>query len=294
MTITIHEASLVSGSIHVNAHAKVAAGAESSLIALPSFCDDAQAAMDGIQLWSRRTAPRFAFRGLDVPGMHEAIAALCKVGAYPGKEAALEVASNAEMSEALEALQQSGFVIATEAQGPLTKWQLTDTGARGMTIQHCLITASPALAPRSDLALDAMTNFEVLFRLGEDGWQLQRAPSKAEQKLALPPYSAGGPKHLFVYGPDVSRQRSYLLCAASIGTLFDAGVVQMAHCQDAKYYKNLLTGKSDGRVRVGRLAALALENDVEEEGEDIVPILDAADDAGIVDAIATFWIMFIS
>ena len=121
----------------------------------------------------------------------------------------------------------------------------TRKGARSLSCSLSLQYSGLACAPQPAAALADCTNFELMMRLQNDGWEWKRLPNKKEDKLALK-YEAGGAK--IWYSQSVHILSPYLMSLVHANKLFEVGVTHIPYwvCSrsPAKIYKQILKGEN--------------------------------------------------
>eukprot|EP00969_Alexandrium_andersonii_P238362 10520839-Alexandrium_andersonii.AAC.1 len=90
----------------------------------------------------------------------------------------------------LEAFCEKGWVAAMRRHAASSSWYLTREGLESFGLAQPLHKPRPVLEPRAGVALAKLTNFEMLVKLIDAGWEMQLAPRgrrALRMKLAAKP-----------------------------------------------------------------------------------------------------------
>ncbi len=151
----------------------------------------------------------------------------------------------------LTTLSENDVVGQLGSDGSQSTWQFTHSGLQRVQPFRPAVAPERVLEVRANVALQDRTNWELLAMLVDDGWDMHPAPKFTKSFQALPPYVEGGVRIWYNRCVDVSRVRPYMSSLLRADELFRSGcLVALHHGQPPKYYKDVMSGSSDGVVRV--------------------------------------------
>ena len=157
---------------------------------------------------------------------------------------------------------RDAIVAAGYAQARGTGWTLTLEGANEMMGSKALSSPQPFFRIRDCIALEDMTEYELIKTLQDRGWSwcLWVPPSKRRKRD--PPLPIGYRRHdPLVYYTTAKVQCGYLIALAKSEDLFERNVTSVVlHAEKDKYYQKLLAGEDTMQHE-------ALQLDIEEYKE---------------------------
>ena len=125
---------------------------------------------------------------------------------------------------------------------------LTAHGSASVRVARALFNRRQVFARPNNVdhnTLESTTSWEMLALLEHHDWRMKVAPKQKQRRQHLPPYRSGAEKVWYVWAKDLRKMALYLRAL-----LLNEDVLRTAtairHCEPAKYYKDLLAGKSDG------------------------------------------------
>lgn len=116
--------------------------------------------------------------------------------------------------------------------------------------------------------MEDFADWELVRSLELQGFEMQIAPQKKAQRIALLPLCSSAQRRVwYCAGVDLSRCRSYLQCLLRASELFATSPdLKICHLQAATYYKSIVSGEDSNGL-------LALEHD-DDHAEDELPALE--------------------
>lgn len=227
---------------------------------------DVGALRESMQSWSCRREVLFTIAGCEAmitTSARKALQSLLQAGSFHGCDPhrrLLVSASDDTMLRALQELQGLGVV---ERIPPLASWALTRDGMERVRTAHALSSPKRVFAPHAALEMIAdftsATNWELMALMRCRGWSLARRPSASKlRRSPLPPLEKDNrPKKWYLSSTSLDHSRMYMIALLRSDDLLNGTVVvQIHHCQRAKYYSALLSESSDGTIAPD-LAAVA-------------------------------------
>lgn len=129
-------------------------------------------------------------------------------------------------------------VVTCTGPGPTTA-ALTKSAEASIYVTAVLANPRKALTPRSGMAVEDLSAFELMAKLHSEGWTCAVAPpGTRKNNLAYNALAAKSPKTWYVRTKQTGVQRSYLLALATACNHKQAVLPFMTE----KYYKTILAG----------------------------------------------------
>ena len=188
-----------------------------------------------------------------------AIGKLLAAQAFPEAGRLVVPAVDVETLQSLELLRQHGVVEMLEQEGEHSQWQLRQQVGTTFSIGLRLSDGAPGLQLRADQPVEAMTMWELIASLTQDGWEHLPLQPDAEAYNV----TRNNPKKFYTLRQTPCK--SYLQVLVARGQLAEHGIKTVLHGQPGKYYKALLEQVGALRKRPGAQLKLCFDAD-EDDG----------------------------
>ena len=267
--VTLHRFIRCEGNCFVEAEPAAAQGVGPPVAVLSVFKADMVALREGMLSWSTVKDLAFTMAGYEAsPSLMSILKKLVKKNAWPGAgpESQCVVSVHAEEFSCVQSLARCGLVqVQTAEDGHCCVCFTQDGMAKLRHMHRCAAPAKffkepAALAdiPREELCY--CTTWELLTMLQHGGWQLRQAPRAGiVKKKPLPPHTAealqAGQLRWYLRGISLHQSKPYMLALLQSQHLFETcALIQLHHCQRARYYEKVLTGDFDGGINLASIA----------------------------------------